>query len=306
MNERIKKALQNPLFFVWYVIFRFIVLLGKFLDDESFLKLLFFHHLGYWPNLKHPQSFNEKLQWLKLHDYKPEYTTMVDKILVKDYVASKIGEEYIIPTLAVYDKLEDVDLEKLPNEFVLKCNHDSGGICICSDKSKLNKKRMYQRLNRALKRDYAAYNREMPYKFVERKILAEKYIDDLAGDIKDYKVHCFNGEPQFILVCSDRFSKSGLKEDFYDTDWNKLPFKRPEYEHSAQGTEKPLVLDQLLELSRKLSRGIPFLRTDFYIINDKILFGELTFFPSSGLGKFEPKEADYTIGEMLKLPCDVG
>lgn len=274
------------------------------LDDETYLKRKYKACMGKELNLTNPQTFNEKLQWLKLHDRKPEYTTMVDKYAVKKYVADIIGEEYIIPTLGVWDDSDEIDFDKLPNQFVLKCNHNSGtGMCICKDKSELDFDKVKRELRKGLKQDYYLNGREWPYKNVKRRVIAEKYMENKeARELRDYKIHCFNGIPKFILVCSERFSGNGTKEDFFDINWNKLSFKRPELDCSSKVIKQPIHLEKMLKLSEMLSKGKAFLRCDFYEINEKVYFGELTFFPASGFEAFEPEEWDYKLGSWLELP----
>lgn len=288
--------------------YRFLILSGQGfydnMDDEAYLKRKYKACMGKELNLASPQTFNEKLQWLKLHDRKPEYTMMVDKYAVRKYIADTIGEEYLIPLLGVWDNPDDIDFDALPNQFVLKCNHDSGlGMCICKDKSKIDIDKIKAELRKGLQQDYYLTGREWPYKNVKRRIIAEKYMTTLGmDDLPDYKIHCFNGEPKFILYCSERFSKTGTKEDFLDTNWSKLPFKRPDLKCSDKILKKPSRLNEMLELAKILSRNIPFLRCDFYEIKGNVYFGELTFFPASGLEAFEPEEWDYKLGSWLKLP----
>ena len=228
---------------------------------------------------------------------------MVDKCRVKDYVADIIGEEYIIPTLGEWESSEQINFDELPQKFVLKCNHNSGlGMCICKDKSKLDISKVKQKLSEGLSQDYYLTGREWPYKNVKRKILAEQFMESGPEGLTDYKVHCFDGVPKFILVCKDRFIESGLTEDFYSVDWEKMPVKRPKQEFSKTPIEKPKELEEILRLSKILSRNIPFLRVDFYIVEGKIYFSELTFFPASGFEKYEPENWDETFGSWLNLP----
>ena len=273
------------------------------MGDEKYLFKKYFSLLGKKLDFNNATTFNEKLQWLKLYDRKPVYTTMVDKYRVKEYVSAAIGKEYVIPTIGVWDNPDDIDFDRLPNSFVLKCNHNSGlGMCICSDKSTLNISKVKKALKKGLKQDYYLTGREWPYKNVERKIIAEKYMEAESGQLIDYKVHCFNGEPRFILVCKDRFKDSGLTEDFFTTEWELMPVKRPDINQSKTPIDRPDQLEEILSLASKLSEGIPFIRVDFYIINGKVYFSELTFFPASGFEKFEPEEWDGIFGEWLHLP----
>lgn len=272
----------------------------RFFPDVLFLKIIYHHAHGEKLNLRNPQTFNEKLQWLKLFDRNPEYTKMVDKYEVKDYVASIIGKQYIIPTLAVYNSVEEIDFDSLPNQFVLKCTHDSGGVIICKDKSTLNQQEAIEKLRESLNQNFFFQNREWPYKNVKPRIIAEKYMEDVDGELKDYKVFTFNGEPKLIEIDYNRFK--GHLRNLYNVNWKRLDVTIQYPTDNNRDFVKPMVLDQLLDLSRKLSKGIPHVRTDFYIINDKIYFGELTFYHGSGLEKMAPKSFDLEMGNWLKLP----
>ena len=279
--------------------------IGKILSlipDELYLKMRYRMHTGLKLNLKNPTRFNEKLQWLKLYNRHPEYTVMVDKVKVKEYVANLIGEKYIIPTLGVWERVEDIDFDALPDKFVIKCNHNSGkGMYICTDKSKMDVKAVKKGLCRGLEQDYYLCDREWPYKNVPRRIIAEKFMTTRNGcDLIDYKIHCFNGKPKFILVCSDRFS--GLKEDFYDINWKLINVSRPKHPNSENGIQKPLKLNQMLNLAEILAKNIPFVRVDFYEIQGEVYFGEITFFPATGYGKFNPDKYDKIFGDMITLP----
>ena len=254
-------------------------------------------------HLDAPATFNEKLQWLKLYDRKPVYTGMVDKLLVRDHIAETIGGEYLIPLLDAWDRPEDIDFDALPNQFVLKCNHNSGlGMCICKDKSKLDLKKVKRELHRGLRQDYYLTGREWPYQNVSRKIIAETFLSDESGTLTDYKIHNFNGVPKLILVCRDRFTSGGLTEDFFDETWTPLDLSRPNIGKAQTTPIKPPELERMLELSKKLSAGIPFLRTDFYVVRGKVYFGELTFFPAGGFTPFVPEVWDQTLGDWLTLP----
>lgn len=273
----------------------------KHIEDIGFLKIAYKRIMGIELDLNNPKTFNEKIQWLKLYDRKPEYTTMVDKYEVKKYVASIIGDEYIIPTLGVWDKFEDIDFERLPDQFVLKCTHDSGGIVICQNKAKLSYKKAKEKINKCLKRNYYWYMREWPYKNVKPRILAEKYMcDESEGELQDYKLMCFAGKVKCTFVCSDRFSDSGLKVTFYDNNWEMMPFER-HYPRSNKPIAKPKCYDKMVELAEKLSKSIPFVRVDFYEIQGKLYFGELTFFPGSGLEEFTPSSWDKVLGDWIQI-----
>lgn len=271
------------------------------LSDEMYIKIQYLYHFHNLPNLKNPKTFNEKLQWLKLYDRRPKYTTMVDKYLVKEYVAKIIGEEYIIPTIGVWDSVDDIDWDSLPNQFVLKWNHDSGSIVICKDKTNLDIETAIRKLRPGAKRSGYWYGREWPYKNVVARIVAEKYMVDESGtELKDYKFFCFDGQVKCLKVDFGRFKEHHA--NYYDTGMNLLPFGEanlpPVYNHKI---EKPKNFEKMVELAEKLSKGIPFLRVDFYNIYGKIYFGELTLYPASGMGKFTPNGIDLMLGEMINL-----
>lgn len=272
-------------------------------DDAMFLKLRWKLIMGYPLDFSNPQTFNEKLQWLKLYDRRPEYTQMVDKVEAKKYVSRIIGEEHIIPTLAVYEHIEDIDFDMLPNQFVLKCTHDSGGIVICQDKSKLDRVAALKKLSYGLKKNYFYQNREWPYKNVKPRIIAEKYMSNEGSEeLVDFKVHNFNGTPKVILVCRDRYKETGLTEDFFTCQWKHLDISRPDHPQSTMLIKCPKEIEEILHLSGQLAKDIPFVRTDFYTIGDKVYFGEMTFYPSTGMKAFVPNVWDKTFGEWVKLP----
>ncbi len=279
---------------------------GKFdtMPDEAYLQKKFRASMGKPLNLEAPGTFNEKLQWLKLHDRKPLYPILADKVAVKDYVAERIGKEYVIPTLGVWDSPEQVEFESLPARFVLKCNHNSGlGMVICKDKRNLDIPKTRKKLSRGLREDYFLSGREWPYRNIPRRILAEQYLEneETAG-LTDYKLHCFGGEPRFILVCRDRFAPTGLTEDFFTPQWEHMDIKRPKVPNASAPIPKPAQLARMLALARELSRDIPFVRVDFYLVDESIYFSELTFFPASGFVPFMPESWDETFGSWLQLP----
>lgn len=301
---KILKYIKNPLLVIKYLkAKRLASKYGQSLSDQEYLKKAFKLNMGKELNLENPQTFNEKLQWLKLYNRKPEYTVMVDKYAVKKYVADKIGEEYIIPTLGVWDKFEDIDFDVLPDQFVLKCTHDSGGLVICRDKKQLDLKKAKDKIEKSLKRDFYLTTREYPYKDVPRKIIAEKYMVDESGtELKDYKFFCFNGKVKLLFVAKDRMKEGEeTKFDFFDENFNHLPFTNG-HPNSEPPYYKPENFEKMKELAEKLSTGIPHLRVDFYNINGKIYFGELTFFHWSGMVPFKPEEWDYKLGEWIELP----
>ena len=271
------------------------------LSDKQYLKLMFRVNMGRKLNLKNPKTYNEKLQWLKLYDRKPEYTQMVDKYEAKKYIAERIGEEYIIPTLGVWDKFDDIDFDALPDQFVLKCTHDSGGLVICHDKSQLDISAARSKLEKSLARNYYLRGREWPYKDVKPRIIAEQYITIDGESPNDYKFFCFDGVVRCFKIDYDRFK--GHRANYYGPDGDLLRFGEtvcpPDFERSVS---LPQLKNDMIALAEKLSFGHPFLRVDFYEIGQQIYFGELTFFPASGFGPFVPEEWDYTLGSWIKLP----
>lgn len=276
------------------------------LPDDKYLEKLYKAHFQKELDLENPQTFNEKLQWLKLYNRKPEYTMMVDKYKVREYVAKTLGEEYLIPLIGVWDDPDEVDFDALPDQFVLKCNHNSGlGMCICKDKSKLDIPKVKAELRKGLKQDYYLTGREWPYKDVPRKIICEKYMTNGTEELNDYKLMCFDGKVKATFVCNNRFSKNGLNVTFYDTDWKRMPFER-HYPSCKTEIEKPKTYDEMVAVAEKLAQEIPFVRADFYEINGKTYFGEMTFFPGSGFEEFTPEAWDKTIGEWIKLPQNTG
>lgn len=292
--------------------FRWTYLAGQGLydswDDERYIKKYFECTMGKKLDLENPKTFNEKLQWLKLHDRNPEYVKMVDKYLAKEYVAGIIGKEYIIPTLGVWDRAEDIDFEELPNKFVLKCNHNSGlGMCICTDKSKLDIPRTRALLNKGLAQNYYLHGREWPYKDVKRRIIAEQYMEDNpdSKELTDYKLMCFNGKVKCSFTCTSRYAKDGLKVTFFDTNWDKMPFER-HYPNEYKTISKPKTYEEMIKLAEKLADKIPFVRIDFYEIKGKAYFGEMTFYPGNGMEEFAPEEWDETLGSWIELPNKEG
>lgn len=301
MIEKVLKAIKNPRLAA-------LVLFDKKdnrnMPDEKYLKIKYYLSLGKKLDLENPQTFNEKLQWIKLFDRNPLYTQLVDKYLARDYIKEKLGEEYLIPLLGVWDDPDDIDFDALPNQFVLKCNHNSGlGMCICKDKSKLDIKKVKEELKKGLAQDYYLSGREWPYKNVPRKVIAEKYMTDESGyELKDYKFFCFDGEVKMLFVAKDREVEGAeTKFDFFDADFNHLPFTNG-HPNSQPPYFKPENFEEMKAVAAKLSKGIPEVRVDLYNINGKIYFGEMTFFHWSGFVKYEPEEWDYKIGSYINLP----
>ena len=274
-------------------------------SDELFLKVDFFLRMHKKLNLKDPQTFNEKLQWLKLFDQKKEYSYLVDKYEVREFVAKRIGEQHLIPLLGVYNNVDEIDFNSLPEKFVLKPTHDSGSIIICKDKAKLNVQQAKQKLSKCLNRNYFLLGREYPYKNVKRRIIAEQFMEDENNSgLNDYKFFCFNGKPRILFFASDRYNSKGLppKFDYYDMEMNPLNLRSRGHETSINKLSYFPEFNQMIEFATILSKGIPFVRADFYLIKGQVYFGELTFFHDGGIVPFEPKDWDYKLGEMLCLP----
>lgn len=273
----------------------------RFLPDGMYIQIYYFAHFKHFANLRNPQTYNEKLNWLKLHDRNPLYTKLVDKFQVKEYVTPIIGQEHIIPTLGVWDCFDDIDFAKLPDQFVLKCTHDSEGLVIVKDKSTMDRVAAKEKIEAALKQNFYYIGREWPYKDVKPRIIAEEYMEDrVDGELRDYKFFCFNGEPKAMFIASDRASDH-VKFDYFDLDFKHLDIKQ-KYPHADKPLRKPETFDKMVELSRMLSKGFPHVRVDFYEVEGHLYFGELTFYHFSGFMPFEPDKWDYIFGKWLKLP----
>lgn len=285
--------------------------LGMFdvLSDEQFIKLLWKKRFHNSINLDNPVTFNEKLQWLKLHDRKAEYTIMVDKYEAKKWIAEKLGEgeDFIVKTYGVWNKFEDIDFNVLPDKFVLKTTHDSGGIVVCKNKQQLDMKKAKNMINTSLHRNYYKWGREWPYKNVKPRVIAEQYLEEKAHTeiegLTDYKFYCFNGQPKFLYVSKSNFI-NGKKRDLisvYDLNWELTPFQRDDHESLPYIPKKPVGFEKMVELSKKISKNIPFLRVDWYEVDGKLYIGELTFYPGAGFGEFSPKEYNYELGSWLDI-----
>lgn len=271
--------------------------------DDEYLKRLFKAKLGRELNLENPKSFNEKLQWLKLYDRNPLYTITSDKYAAREYVKEKIGEEHLVPLIDVWDNPDNIDFDKLPDKFVLKCNHNSGmGMCICKDKSKLDIISVKNKLRDGLNENYYLRCREWQYRDIKRRIVCEKFMSDgRSGSLMNYKIYCFNGEPKIFHMSSDIGDKSASLS-FLDTDWNPLPFCRTDYPPFKVLPQKPENIDELLNTARILSEDFTFVRVDLYVVDGTIYFSELTLDPCGGFSPFSPEEWDLKLGEWLRLP----
>lgn len=286
-------------------------LLNK-MSDHDYLKKMFKIRTGKNLVLDNPQTYNQKLQWIKLYDHNPMYIFMVDKYEAKKYVAKLIGEEYIIPTLGVWNNFDEINFDNLPDQFVLKCTHDSGGVVIIRDKSAINRKEIKRKIEKSLKRNFYYYGREWPYKDVKPRIIAEKYMvdttaindnDQCNNVLKDYKIYTFNGKAKMCMINTDRGIDT--RADYFDRDFNWLDFFWG-YNHADTKPQKPVQYERMFELAETLAQGTTELRVDFYVVNNKIYFGELTFFDGSGFDPIVPEEWDIKIGSWLKLPAKEG
>ena len=298
--SKIRTFIDNPQYFItspaakgWL----------DWVPDSLYLKLLYRVIMGRKLNLKNPKEYNEKLQWLKLNDRKPEYAIMVDKYEVRGYIAELLGEQYLIPCLGIYDSVEDIDIDALPDKFVLKCTHDSGSVEICKDKSCYDMEGAKHRLSQAMKRNYYATYREWPYKYVKPRIIAEGYLEGDEGDLKDYKVMCFNGEAKIIEVHENRFVEGKVHtQTFYDREWEIVPLTQVETVTVDKPSERPRQLEEILRLSELIAKDMYHARIDWYIEGDKIYFGEITFYDGSGFESFSTPEMERMLGDMIKLP----
>lgn len=271
------------------------------LPDKMYIKKLYKFRTGKELDLKNPRTFNEKMNWLKLYDRKPEYTVMADKYLARKFIADRIGDEYLVPLLGVWDSPDEIDFDSLPDKFVLKCNHDNG-VIICTDKSRLDIEKTKKELASRLKRDYYKKLREWPYKNIPRKIICEKFMENTNGNQSvEYKTFCFNGELKYTLVISDRFTNQKVTMDTYTREWKHTDLINGGA-LAGDVYAKPECYDELCKISEFLSTDIPFLRVDFNYWNEKLYFGELTLYDSGGFEFYQPEEWSYKLGELLELP----
>lgn len=311
----VKHILKSGVKFLTDSGYRFSILAGKgFYDnmsDEEYIKRLYKTKVGRELNLGNPQTFTEKLNWLKIYDRDPKYTMLADKYLVRDWVAEMIGEDYLVPLLGVYDNAEEIDFDLLPDKFALKCTHNSGeGMCLCRDKSKLNREEVVRQLNAGLKKSYFPASREWAYKDIVPRIICEEMlecqkIDELLSTIINYKFYCFNGEPKFLYVAidyTDDGKKTGTKLNILDLNWEKTPFYRTDHAPIIDEIKKPEDFETMIEISRKLAEGFPFARVDLYYVKNKIYFSEMTFCPGAGIAPFSPPEWERKIGDWITLP----
>lgn len=274
------------------------------LSDRQFIKLMFYHRVGYWCNLQTPQTFCEKIQWLKLNNQRPDFTKLVDKVDSKGFVERIVGKEYIIPTLGVWDHFDDIDFSKLPDGFILKCAHDSSKGVVVKDKTQIDITSLKKRMEHFQKRSYFMHNREYPYKDVPHRLIAEQFmVNGTDNELKDYKFFCFNGKAEYCQLIADRTTDETI--DFYDRSWNHQEFigLNPNVHQALVSEIKPVNYQEMLEVADKLATAInhPFVRIDLYNVNGKVYFGEITFFPAGGYGTFRPKVWDSKLGQMINL-----
>lgn len=301
-----ERKLKKVLRFMVNRDYRLLVAAGRgwlgHLSPEDFLRKMYRVNMGRELDLENPSTYTEKLQWLKLYDHRPEYTKMVDKYAVKEYVAEKIGPGYIIPLLGTWNRVEDIDFDALPQRFVLKTTHDSGGIVICKDKTQLDIPAAKRKLKYFLKRNYYDHNREWPYKHVPHRIIAEAYMEDSQqGELRDYKFFTFGGVPKVLYIAQGRGSGGETVADFFDMAFNHLPFTI-DHDMAPVPPEKPANFELMKALAAKLSAGTPQLRVDFYEVDGKVYFGEMTFFHCSGMAPFHPETWDHRFGDWVQLP----
>ncbi len=276
--------------------------ISKVIPDRTYLKIVYRGYMGKRLDLDNPTTFNEKLQLLKLMDHNPVYSRMVDKYEAKKYVADIIGEEYIIKTFGVWDHFDEIDFDRLPDQFVLKCTHDSGGLIICRDKNAFNKAAAKKKIEKSLKTEYYYMGREWPYKNVKPRIIAEQFMEDHeTHELRDYKFFCFDGVPKALFIATDRSSGGETRFDFFDMEFRHLPIQNG-HPNAVTAPSKPETFEKMKDLAARLSQNIPQLRVDFYEVNGKVYFGELTFSHWSGLVPFEPEEWDRTFGDWIQLP----
>lgn len=299
ISRGLKYLFHNPSHFVDSIVTNYLT----FLPDKLYLSLRFRCKMGYWMNWKNPKTFNEKLQWLKLYNRNPRYTQIVDKYSAKDYVSAIIGNEYIIPTLGIWNSVQEIEWDKLPNRFVLKTTHGGGnsGVVICRDKASFDRRHAELKLQRALKSDIYRTYREWPYKDVPKRIIAEKYIEDKDGVLNDYKFTCTDGVAHNVMICLDRGS-GDTKFYFFDKEWRLLRLNKRGLDAPEGFTlPKPQNIDQMFEIAAKLSAGLPYARVDLYNVDGAIYFGEITFFPQSGFDSNLLRGTDIEFGNLIDL-----
>ena len=300
MANKLKKAFRQPRVAIEWLLLRSRLLYG--MSDEKYLKFMWRLKTGTKLNLDNPQTYNEKLQWLKLHDRKTIYTTIVDKVLVKQWASRILGEEYIIPTLAVWDSVDDICIEGLPKRFVIKTNNGSSsdGVVVCKDRDIFDLEKAKRKLAKSQAGSVYKGTREWPYKDINPKVFAEEYLEDETGELPDYKFFCFDGVVKALFIGTERFSDE-VKFDFFDADFNHLDLYQV-HPMSGKQIPKPVCFDEMKEVASKLSKGFPHVRVDLYNVNGRVYFGEVTFFHHGGFAPFHPQKWDYEFGSWIHLP----
>ena len=298
--NKLKTFLKNPAYFITSPAAKGLL---NWVPDSIYIKILYKLLTGEKCHLKHPVTYNEKLQWLKLHDRNPEYARMVDKYEVRRYITEILGDEYLIPCYGVYASFDEIDFEALPDQFVLKCTHDSGSVIICTDKSSFDRVKAKEQLTKAMKKNYYNTYREWPYKNVQPRIIAEQYMVDESGDdLKDYKIMCFNGKAKIIETHENRYTKGKVHtQTFYTEKWEKLDIYQVDLYPTDTPREKPVQMDKLLKLSETIAKNMYHARIDWYLINEKIYFGEITFYDGSGFEPFPNKQDNIFLGNLMDL-----
>ena len=275
-----------------------------FLPDKVYIQLYYRLRTGRKLNMKNPTTFNEKIQWMKFNYRFPLQSVVSDKLLVRDYVKEKIGKEYLIPLLGKWKKFDEIDFDTLPDQFVLKCNHDSGGLVVCRDKSALDYKKAKNKIEKSLKSNFYTIGREYQYRNIKPMILCEKFISENGKVPMDYKIYCFNGKQDVMLVCRNRFSNDSHKAEylFYDQNWKFLPWIKGDEKKKDPKLPRPENLNEMLEVAKKLSEDFIYARIDLYNVNGKIYFGEITLSPNSGFYSGLTEETDRILGEKIHIP----
>jgi hypothetical protein len=302
MKRPVYNAIHSLLFDQKHFLDALLTRFGGWLSDETFIRWDYYLNHGRAINLENPQRYTEKLQWLKLFYRDPIWTQMVDKYAVKKIVSERIGEQYVAPVLGVWNRAEDIEWDNLPNQFVLKTNHDSGnnGVFICKDKSKIDKEKWIKRINRSLRKDTSKAGREWPYKDVPRRVFAEQYLEDATGELRDYKFFCFNGVVKYLFIATER-QLGEPKFKYFDADFNALDITQ-RHPMADKPIDKPKMFEQMKKLAAKLSNGLPEVRVDLYEVDGRIYFGEYTFFHHGGIAPFHPDEWDFIWGKEIRLP----
>ena len=301
-NTILYKCIEQGLWYISYGFSLFGGVISKIIPDYIYIKRQFKRNVGKKINLKNPQTFNEKVNWMKIYDHNKEYVIMADKYRVREYVSEKIGSEYLIPLLGVWDRFDDIDFERLPDKFVLKCTHDSGSVTIC-EKGSFDIEKTRKKFNKALKVNFYWYGREWVYKYIKPRIVAEEYIEDSHyKELRDYKFYCLNGKPHALLLATNRLSlDKELCFDYFDMNFKHLHMVNHWHPNSSDELKKPLNFELMQELAEKLAEGIPQVRIDFYEADGRVYFGECTFYDMAGYLIIHPDEWDVEWGKMIRL-----